>query len=61
LLVKAGLPERRPDQRDRRLRRMVVTEAGHDLVTKARPVIHSVERRMTASLDKADLARWSGP
>ena len=61
LLVKAGLLQRRPDQHDRRLRRMVVTAAGHELVTRARPVVHAVERRMTASLDKTDLAhlrRW---
>jgi DNA-binding MarR family transcriptional regulator len=61
LLVKAGWLERRPDERDRRLRRMIVTQAGHDLVTRARPVVHAVERRMTASFDNTDLAqlrRW---
>jgi DNA-binding MarR family transcriptional regulator len=61
LLVKAGWLERRPDEHDRRLRRMFVTQAGHDLVTRARPVVHAVERRMTASLDNTDLAqlrRW---
>lgn len=61
LLVKADLLERRPDARDKRLRKMVVTEAGRDLVALARPVVHAVERRMTISLGDADLAllrRW---
>jgi DNA-binding MarR family transcriptional regulator len=57
LLVKADLLERRPDARDKRLRRMFVTTAGRDLVARARPVVHVVERRMTASLDDDNLAR----
>ena len=35
LLAAAGLLERRPDARDRRLRLMVVTEAGRDLLSRA--------------------------
>jgi DNA-binding MarR family transcriptional regulator len=35
LLAAAGLLERRPDARNRRLRRMVVTEAGRDLLSRA--------------------------
>lgn len=57
LLAKAGLVEFRPDARDRRLRRVSVTDAGAGLVARARPVVHGVEERMTASLDDADLAR----
>lgn len=59
-LAAAGLLERRPDARDRRLRRMVVTEAGRDLLSRARPAVHAVERRMTASLSDADLALLRG-
>ena len=57
LLIKAGLLERRPDPRDKRLRRMFVTAAGRDVVAHAREVVYAVERRMTASLDDTDLAR----
>jgi DNA-binding MarR family transcriptional regulator len=39
LLAAAGLLERRPDARDRRLRRMVVTEAGRDLLSRAGPAV----------------------
>ena len=60
LLTAAGLLERRPDARDRRLRRMVVTEKGRDLLSRARPSVHAVERRMTASLSDADLALLRG-
>jgi DNA-binding MarR family transcriptional regulator len=60
LLLKAGLVESRPDTRDKRLRRVVVTAAGHDLVARARPVVYAVERRMTASLDAANLALLRG-
>jgi len=35
LLAAAGLLERRSDARDRRLRVMVVTEAGRDLLSRA--------------------------
>jgi DNA-binding MarR family transcriptional regulator len=57
LLIKADLLERRPDARDKRLRRMFVTATGRDLVVRARPVVHAVEQRMTASLGDANLAR----
>jgi DNA-binding MarR family transcriptional regulator len=60
LLVKAKLLERRPDARDRRVRRMIVTEAGQELLARARPAVHAVERRMTASLSDADLAPLRG-
>ena len=60
LLVKAKLLERRPDARDRRVRRMIVTEAGQELLARARPAVHVVERRMTASLSDADLALLRG-
>jgi DNA-binding MarR family transcriptional regulator len=60
LLAAAGLLERRPDARDRRLRRMVVTAAGRDLLSRARPAVHAVERRMTASLNDAELALLRG-
>jgi DNA-binding MarR family transcriptional regulator len=56
LLVAADLLERRPDAHDKRLRRMFVTAAGRDLVVRARPVVHAVERRMTASLGDDNLA-----
>jgi len=56
LLITADLLERRPDPRDKRLRRMFVTKAGHDMVARARPVVHAVEQRMTTSLDDAGLA-----
>jgi DNA-binding MarR family transcriptional regulator len=57
LLAKAGLVEGRPDARDGRVRRIVVTEAGRDLVARARPVVYGVERRMTRSLGDTDLAQ----
>ena len=57
LLVTADLLERRLDARDKRLRRMFVTAAGRDLVVRARPVVHAVEQRMTASLGADNLAR----
>src|SRR5690242_5099913 len=49
LLVAANLMVRRPDKRDRRLRRLEVTAAGRKLVARARPVVHAVEERMTNS------------
>ena len=61
LLVAAGWLERRPDKRDRRLRRVDVTPAGRKLVAQARPVVHAVEKRMTRTLpaaDEARLRRW---
>ena len=60
LLVAAGLLERRPDASDRRLRRMFVTGAGRDLLSRARPAVNAVERRMTTSLSGADLAVLRG-
>jgi DNA-binding MarR family transcriptional regulator len=61
LLSAAGLIERRPDGRDKRLLRMLVTDAGRDLLVRARPAVHAVEARMTATLDDPDqalLRRW---
>ena len=60
LLVAAGLLERRADARDRRLRRMFVTGAGRDLLSRARPAVDAVERRMTTSLSGAGLAVLRG-
>ena len=60
LLAAAGLLERRSDAGDKRLRRMNVTEAGRDLLSRARPAVHAVERRMTASLGEGDLAALRG-
>jgi DNA-binding MarR family transcriptional regulator len=61
LLVPAGLLERRQDDDgDRRLRRLFVTEAGRDLLSRARPAVHAVERRMTSSLSEGDLAVLRG-
>ena len=60
LLVTAGLLERRPDARDKRLRRMVVTEPGRGLLSRARPAVHAVEQRMTGSFGDADLAALRG-
>ena len=60
LLVAAGLLERRADASDRRLRRMAVTQAGRDLLSRARPAVHAVERRMTASLGGANQALLRG-
>jgi DNA-binding MarR family transcriptional regulator len=60
VLATAGLLERRPDPRDKRVRRMVVTVAGRDLLSRARPAVHAVERRMTSSLDDAGQAVLRG-
>lgn len=57
LLVGAELLERRPDKRDKRLRRLHPTPAGRKLVARARPLVHGVEERMTSSLRTADEAR----
>jgi DNA-binding MarR family transcriptional regulator len=61
LLVNAELLERRRDATDKRLRRIFVTDAGCDLLSRARPAVYRAERRMTASLSRADLTvmrRW---
>jgi DNA-binding MarR family transcriptional regulator len=61
LLVDAGLLTRRVDNRDRRLRRLVVTSDGRKLLTRARRAVHAVEERMTASMrppDEARLRAW---
>jgi len=60
LLVQANLLERRTDGRDRRVRRMIVTDAGQELLARARPAVHAVERRMTASLSDAEIALLRG-
>jgi DNA-binding MarR family transcriptional regulator len=60
LLAAADLLERRPDAKDKRLRRMFVTEAGRDLLSRARPAVHAVERRMTATLSDTDQALLRG-
>jgi len=60
LLAAAGLLERRPDARDKRLRRMIITGAGRDLLDRARPAVHEVEQRMTSSLTGTDLAVLRG-
>jgi DNA-binding MarR family transcriptional regulator len=60
LLAKAALVEFRADTRDRRLRRVMVTETGHDLLDRARPIVYGVEQRMTATLSDADLATFRG-
>ena len=57
LLVAAELLERRPDKRDKRLRRIEVTATGRKLVARARPLVHEVEARMTRSLSASDEAR----
>jgi DNA-binding MarR family transcriptional regulator len=57
LLVGAELLERRPDKRDKRLRRLHPTPAGRTLIARARPVVHAVEERMTGSFSAADEAR----
>lgn len=56
-LVEAGLLARRPDDRDRRLRRLDVTPAGRALLSRARHAVHAVEQRMTASLPPTHAAR----
>ncbi len=58
LLAKAGLVEFGADSRDKRLRRVTVTDAGRDLVNRARPIVHGVETRMTSSLSAGDLAEF---
>jgi len=60
LLAAAGLLERRSDAGDKRLRRMAVTAAGRDLLSRARPAVHAVEQRMTSSLSAADQAALRG-
>jgi DNA-binding MarR family transcriptional regulator len=57
LLVKSGLLVRRPDKRDRRLRRIEVTASGRELVARARPLVHEIEALMTSSLSATDEAR----
>jgi hypothetical protein len=39
---------------------MFVTGAGRDLLSRARPAVNAVERRMTTSLSGADLAVLRG-
>src|SRR5205809_7422896 len=53
LLVASGLLERRPDASDRRLRRMSVTGAGRDLLSRARPAVNAVGPRLPTPLRRA--------
>jgi DNA-binding MarR family transcriptional regulator len=57
-LERAGLLERRADARDQRLRRIYVSQAGHEVLAAARPAVWAVEERMVASLTKDERATF---
>ena len=52
-LAEEGLVERRPDPDDRRVLRVVVTDAGHARLTELRKVVHDGRRRAARDPDQA--------
>lgn len=52
----AGLVTRTPDPRDRRIRRVALTPAGHERLTAVEAVLARLRRRLLAGVDDADLA-----
>lgn len=53
-LAAAGLLERQPDPVDRRARRVVITQAGTDLLAELGERLHPVQDEVLASLDEAE-------
>ena len=53
-LADEGLVERRPDPADRRVLRVVVTDAGHARLTELRKVVHEVDDELRGILTKRD-------
>ena len=55
-LVKAGFLERQPSRTDRRVKRVVVTDAGAGLVEVVRAEAAAVRRKLLTGLDPKQLA-----
>jgi DNA-binding MarR family transcriptional regulator len=53
-LAEEGLVERRPDPADRRVLRVVVTDAGHARLSELRKVVHAVDDELRGILTKRD-------
>ena len=53
-LERRGLVVVRPDARDRRTRRLVLTDAGRDLLCRAVPIWRDTHRAVEAELPSAD-------
>ena len=56
-LTERGLVSREPDPADRRVRRVVVTNAGHKLALRVAELDEILARRLRKGLTKADRAR----
>ena len=54
-LAEEGLVERRPDPDDRRVVRVVVTDAGHARLTELHKVVHAVDDELRGILTKRDV------
>jgi MarR family transcriptional regulator for hemolysin len=54
-LAEEGLVERRPDPADRRVVRVVVTDAGHARLTELHKVVHEVDDELRGILTKRDV------
>jgi MarR family transcriptional regulator for hemolysin len=54
-LVKAGLVAREPSTTDRRIKHVVITEAGHRLYDKVRTEAAAVRKELLASIDPQKL------
>jgi MarR family transcriptional regulator, transcriptional regulator for hemolysin len=54
-LADEGLVERRPDPADRRVVRIVVTDAGHARLTELHKVVHEVDDELRGILTKRDV------
>ncbi len=54
-LVKAGLVERAPSETDRRIKHVVLTEAGQQLYAKVKTAADAYRKELLASIDGARL------
>jgi len=58
-LKQRGLLQRRAGDRDRRVRQLLLTRAGETLVTRMRPLVRKVQRRLLAPLREAERREFS--
>ncbi|MFT7773121.1 MarR family winged helix-turn-helix transcriptional regulator [Roseateles sp.] len=59
-LVKAGLVERVPSETDRRIKHVVLTEAGQAIYAKVKAVADAYRKEMLAGIDKDRLLAAAG-
>lgn len=55
-LVKAGLAKRKVSSEDRRIKRLILTEAGHRLYDRVKAEAALVRRQLLANIDPDELA-----